>query len=101
MSARIVGRKDDHNGNEETTLAEQVVRKLIRADRMLAEGKEVADVCRELQVSAQTYYRWRNHEPSRVCMKLGMVHFLRNVRRSIRTCLADHHPVGRQRDDGP
>jgi hypothetical protein len=36
-----------------------------------------------------------------VCMKLGMVHFLRNVRRSIRTCLADHHPVGRQRDDGP
>ena len=27
--------------------------------------------------------------------------FLRNVRRSIRTCLADHHLVGRQRDDGP
>jgi hypothetical protein len=25
---------------------------------------------------------------------------LRNVRRSIRTCLADHHLVGRQRDDG-
>src|SRR5215510_540323 len=24
------------------------------------EGKEVADVCRELQVSEQTYYRWRN-----------------------------------------
>jgi len=27
--------------------------------------------------------------------------FLRNVRRSIRTCLADHHPMGRRRDDGP
>jgi putative transposase len=39
---------------------EQVVRKLIQADRMLAEGREVADVCRELQVSEQTYYRWRN-----------------------------------------
>jgi len=26
---------------------------------------------------------------------------LRNVRRSIRTCLADHHPVGRQRNGGP
>ena len=39
---------------------EQVVRKLATADRMLAEGKEVADVCRELQVSEQTYYRWRN-----------------------------------------
>jgi len=27
---------------------------------VLAEGKEIADVCRELQVSEQTYYRWRN-----------------------------------------
>jgi putative transposase len=39
---------------------EQVVRKLATADRMLSEGKDVADVCRELQVSEQTYYRWRN-----------------------------------------
>jgi len=39
---------------------EQVVRKLAQADQMLAEGKEVADVCRQLQVSEQTYYRWRN-----------------------------------------
>jgi len=33
---------------------EQVVRKLTQADRLLGEGKEVADVCRELQVSEQT-----------------------------------------------
>jgi putative transposase len=39
---------------------EQVVRKLQQADRLLSEGKDVADVCRELQVSEQTYYRWRN-----------------------------------------
>jgi putative transposase len=39
---------------------EQVVRKLTHADRLLAEGKDVADVCRELGVSEQTYYRWRN-----------------------------------------
>jgi putative transposase len=39
---------------------EQVVRKLTQADRLLGEGKDVADVCRELQVSEQTYYRWRN-----------------------------------------
>jgi putative transposase len=39
---------------------EQVVRKLSQADRLLAEGKDVADVCRELGVSEQTYYRWRN-----------------------------------------
>ncbi len=39
---------------------EQVVRKLAQADRMLAEGKNVADVCREFAVAEQTYYRWRN-----------------------------------------
>jgi putative transposase len=39
---------------------EQVVRKLAQADRMLAEGRDVADVCRELQIAEQTYYRWRN-----------------------------------------
>jgi transposase-like protein len=27
---------------------------------MLGEGKDVADVCRELQVTEATYYRWRN-----------------------------------------
>jgi len=37
---------------------QQVVRKLTQADRVL--GKEIADVCRELQVAGQTYYRWRN-----------------------------------------
>jgi putative transposase len=39
---------------------EPVVRKLTQADRLLGEGKDVADVGRELQVSEQTYYRWRN-----------------------------------------
>jgi putative transposase len=39
---------------------EQVVRKLTEADKLLGEGKDVADVCRALQVSEQTYYRWRN-----------------------------------------
>jgi putative transposase len=39
---------------------EQVVRKLAQADRMLADGKDVGDVCREMQVSEKTYYRRRN-----------------------------------------
>lgn len=39
---------------------EQVVRKLGQADRLLAGGADVAAVCRELGVSEQTYYRWRN-----------------------------------------
>lgn len=39
---------------------EQVVRKLTTADRLLAEGKDVAAVCRELGVPEQSYYRSRN-----------------------------------------
>jgi len=39
---------------------EKVVRKLALADRMLGEGNDVADGCRDLQVSEQTCYRWRN-----------------------------------------
>ncbi|PXX03217.1 transposase [Mycolicibacterium moriokaense] len=39
---------------------EQVAGKLAESDRLLGEGKSVADVCRHLQVSEQTYFRWRN-----------------------------------------
>jgi putative transposase len=39
---------------------EQVVRKLQSADRMLANGEDVAAVARELGVTETTYYRWRN-----------------------------------------
>jgi len=38
---------------------EQVVRKLREADRLLAEGADLDAVCRHLEVSAQTYQRWR------------------------------------------
>jgi putative transposase len=39
---------------------EQVIRKLREADRLLAEGADVAAVARQLEVSEQTYHRWRN-----------------------------------------
>ena len=39
---------------------EQVVRKLVAADRLLAEGKDTAAVCRELGVSEATYHLRRN-----------------------------------------
>jgi putative transposase len=38
---------------------EQVVRKLREAERMLAHGTEVDEVCRRLEISAQTYHRWK------------------------------------------
>jgi putative transposase len=39
--------------------AEQIVRKLREADRLLAEGMEAPEVAKALEVSEQTYHRWR------------------------------------------
>lgn len=39
---------------------EQVIRKLREADGLLAEGKTTAEVARALEVSENTYHRWRN-----------------------------------------
>jgi len=38
---------------------EQVVRKLREAERMLGEGKTIAEVTKELEVSENTIHRWR------------------------------------------
>lgn len=38
---------------------EQVVQKLARARELRQKGYAVAEVCRELGISGQTYYRWR------------------------------------------
>ena len=39
---------------------EQIIRKLREADRMLGEGKDIAEVVRHLEVTESTYHRWRN-----------------------------------------
>jgi len=38
---------------------EQVIGKLREAEVMLAKGQTVGEVCRQIGVTEQTYYRWR------------------------------------------
>lgn len=38
---------------------EQIVRKLREAERMLGEGKSIPEVAKELEVSENTFHRWR------------------------------------------
>ena len=38
---------------------EQIVRKLREAEVELAKGRTVAEVCKQIGVTDQTYYRWR------------------------------------------
>jgi putative transposase len=56
--------------------AEQVAQLLREADRDLAKGLTVSDVCRKLGVVTTTYYRWRQQyspeavNPDRRCREL-------------------------------
>jgi len=36
----------------------QIVAKLRQADVLIGKGRTVPEVCREIDVSQQTYYRW-------------------------------------------
>jgi putative transposase len=38
---------------------EQIIRKLREAERLQAEGADIATVARQLEVSEQTFHRWR------------------------------------------
>lgn len=39
---------------------EQIIRKLREADAMMSAGKTIGQVCQALEVSEQTFHRWRN-----------------------------------------
>ena len=38
---------------------EQIIPKLRQADVELGKGKKVPEICKTLDISEQTYYRWR------------------------------------------
>ena len=48
-----------HNVKRRRHTPEQIIRKLREADRLLAEGKSTEEVARHLEISEQTYHRWR------------------------------------------
>ena len=37
----------------------QIVAKLRESDRLLGQGKTMSEVCKEIEVTDATYYRWR------------------------------------------
>lgn len=38
---------------------DQIIRKLREADRLLGEGKTIAEATKQLEISDQTFHRWR------------------------------------------
>jgi putative transposase len=68
---------------------EQIIRKLREAERMLGEGKTVPEVAKALEVSEQTFHRWRNQYGG---MKADEVKRLKELERensSLKAIVAD------------
>jgi putative transposase len=75
--------------------AEEVTRILREADRDLAKGLTVADICRKLGIAETTSYRWRQgHDPQRVdsdrrCRELELE--VDRLKRLVAELLLDKH----------
>jgi transposase-like protein len=39
---------------------EQVIRKLAEGEKLLNRGEDVAEVCRQFEITESTWHRWRN-----------------------------------------
>ena len=51
--------------------AEEIVTKLREADVLLAKGQSIAEACRQIGVSDQTYYKWRKEYGGRGLTRRG------------------------------
>ncbi len=68
---------------------EQIVRKLREADRLLAEGKAVAEVAKALEISEQTFSRWRNQYGGMKADEAKELRHLRDENRRLKHLVAD------------
>lgn len=70
---------------------EQIILKLREAEVFLGQGKDVKDVCKQLEVTEQTYYRWRKEYGG---LKVDQAKRLKGLEREngrLKRLLADAH----------
>lgn len=68
---------------------EQVIRKLREADRLLAEGKTVAEVAKGLEISEHTFSRWRNQYGGMKADEAKELRHLRDENRRLKQMVAN------------
>jgi putative transposase len=44
---------------KKTFTSEQIINNLRQAEIMISQGNSIAQTCKKLEISEQTYYRWR------------------------------------------
>ena len=57
--------------DENLMAPDQVIRRLIEGDKVLAQGKTIEEVARHLEISEQTFHRWRAHEGNETSIAIG------------------------------
>ncbi len=67
----------------------QIVAKLRQADVLIGQGKSVPEVCREIEVSQQTYYRWRQKYGGMSPDMIKQLRLLQKENKRLRRVVAD------------
>jgi transposase-like protein len=68
---------------------EQIIRKLREAERMLGEGRQVPEVAKALEVSEQTFHRWRNQYGGMKAEDVKRLKELEKENRELKQIVAD------------
>ena len=67
----------------------QIVAKLRQADVLIGQGKNVPEVCKDIEVSEQTYYRWRQKYGGMSPEMIKQLRSLQKENKRLRTVVAD------------
>lgn len=68
---------------------QQIIRKLRDAERLLGEGRTIAEASKELGVSEQTFHRWRNQYGGMKADDAKRLKELEKENRSLKAIVAD------------
>ncbi len=67
----------------------QIVAKLRQSDVLIGQGKTVPEVCKEIEVSEQTYYRWRQKYGGMSPDMIKQLRMLQKENKRLKTVVAD------------
>ena len=68
---------------------EQVIRKLAEGEKLLNVGNDVAEVCRQLEITESTWHRWRNQYGGMKANDAKRLKELENENRRLKRIVAD------------
>jgi putative transposase len=75
--------------------AEQIIKKLREADTMLAVGKTIGQVVQVLEVSEQTFHRWRNQYGGMKAEEVKRLKELEQENKRLKSCWPSRNSTSR------